>query len=228
MQLAPTDSRFIARSCVPINGNAYRNMRRHLLVIACYIRNRSMGLNFLKYAIYAVLAPVYFAWSVSFAVSGPDDPPVYNPMTKSYFQLLTLDKPAKTWRIAKESAESLTYKGARGRLAVVDRLETHRFILENFDFRGPSWIGLRYWCRFRMLEWSGQRPYSPTDPDRFHVWHPQWYRNEATKCSSNSRSQDNYMPVYYQPIGEHNAIWQASGHPKYFNFYLVEFPTGEE
>ena len=176
----------------------------------------------------ALTAAFHLAAERAWAVSRADDPPIYNPATKSYFQLLNLKTPSKTWRNAKEAAASLIYRGARGRLAVVDRPETHQFVLENFDFRGPSWIGLRYWCRFRMLEWSGQRPYAPTDPDRFHVWHPQWYRHEDTKCSSNSPSKDNYMPVYYQPMGEGSAIWQASGHAKGFNFYLVEFPTGEE
>ncbi len=186
-----------------------------------------MRLKLLVYLLSAALLPAYFAWSVSWAARS-GDPPIYNPATKSYFQLLSLSTYKKRWQDAREAAASQFFQGTRGRLAVIDRPETHEFVLENFEFRNPIWIGLRYWCSFRMLEWTGQRPYSPTEPGRFHAWHPQWYRNDQSNCAPTRRGQENYMPVYYQPLGENNARWQASGPAKFFGLYLVEFPTGEK
>ena len=186
-----------------------------------------MRLKLLAYVLSAGLLPGYFAWSVGLAANS-GDPPIYNPATESYFQLLKLNTHKRRWLDAREAAASQFFKGTRGRLAVVDRLETHEFILENFEFENPIWIGLRYWCGFRMLEWTGQRPYSPTEPGRFQAWHPQWYRNAQTLCAPSLQGTTNYMPVYYQPFGRNNARWQASGPAKFFGLYLVEFPTGGE
>ena len=179
-------------------------------------------------ALVVMLIPLCMAATTALSAAKPGDPPIYDPASKSYFQLLTLKTQKTNWRFAQRAALSTTFKNVRGRLAVIDRPETHQFILQNFDMSGPTWIGLRYWCRFRMLEWSGLRPYSPGDPGRFHAWHPQWYRNAKSICAS-WRSQDEaYMTFYYQPVGERNARWQASGPGKGFARFLVEYPTGEE
>ncbi len=163
------------------------------------------------------------------AAGKPGDPPIYNPASKSYFQLLSKEKSQRGNRIvAYRTALTKEYKGVRGRLAVIDRPETHQFILQTFDLSREVWIGLRYWCRYRMLEWGGLRPYSPNDPGRFHAWHPQWYRNTQTVCAASRKDAIPYMPVYYKPLGERNARWQASGDAKFFNRFLVEYPTGEE
>lgn len=164
----------------------------------------------------------------AFSQAQPGDPPVYNPASKSYFQVLEQTTQKQSWRFAHKAALTKTYKGVHGRLAVIDRLETHEFVLENFDLSHPTWIGLRYWCDFRMLEWNGLRPYSPGDPGRFHAWHPRWYRNVQTICARSLNGENAYMPFYYQPFGQRNARWQASGPAKYFARILVEFTTGEQ
>ena len=166
--------------------------------------------------------------TTAFSAAKPGDPPIYNPASKSYFQLLTQTTRKQGWGNARRAALSKTFKGARGRLAVIDRPETHRFILQNFDLRKPIWIGLRYWCRFRMLEWNGRQPYSPGDPGHFQAWHPQWSRSSESMCKSYWRKENAYMPFYYQPLGARNARWQASGPAKVFGRFLVEYPTGEK
>ena len=178
-------------------------------------------------AFVVMLVPLCMAGTTAFSAAKPGDPPIYNPASSSYFQLLKQTTEKQSWRFAHSAALSRTFKGVRGRLAVIDRPETHQFILQNFDLSREVWIGLRYWCRFRMLEWNGLRPYSPGDPGRFHAWHPQWYRNTPS-CSDWRSKELSYKPVYYQPLGERNARWQASGSAKFFGRFLVEYPTGKE
>ena len=72
--------------------------------------------------------------------------PIYNPATKSYFQLFDDNLLPGNWEAARKRAATKSYNGVRGRLAVVDSMETHNFILRNFglNWREASvWIGLR-------------------------------------------------------------------------------------
>ncbi len=178
-------------------------------------------------AFVVMLIPLCMAGTTAFSAAKPDDPPIYNPASESYFQLLWLTTERPNWGSAHVAASSRTFKGVRGRLAVIDRPETHQFILQNFEVNEEIWIGLRYWCRFRMLQWNDLEPYSPADPGRFHAWHPRWYR-VTPSCSSWRSKELQYKPVYYQPLGGGNARWQASGPAKFFERFLIEYPTGEE
>ena len=177
-------------------------------------------------AFVVMLVALCMAGTTAFSAAKPGDPPIYNPASKSYFQLLEQTTQKHSWRFAYTAALSRTFKGVRGRLAVIDRPETHQFLLQNFDLSHEVWIGLRYWCRYRMLQWNDLRPYSPGDPGHFQAWHPQWYRNTPL-CGELSKEKG-YKPVYYQPLSERNARWQASSHAKFFPRFLVEYPTGEE
>src|SRR4051812_26537568 len=81
--------------------------------------------------------------------------PIYNPSSKSYFQLFNDNENPGNWEAAQMRAESKTYKGVRGRLAVIDSAETHDFILRKFDLTKRNvavWIGLRYWCTVHLLQ----------------------------------------------------------------------------
>lgn len=155
--------------------------------------------------------------------------PVYNPASKSYFQLVHDRSRSYRWDRAQKEAAKKVFKGARGRLAVIDSLETHQFVLRNFDIRSERtnvWIGLRYWCPVQMLQWEGNRLFSPTDPEKFRAWHTPWHRLRHF-CQDVRTRQHGYMAAYYRTI---NGItqWQAVGIAKGFHYYLVEFPTGEE
>ena len=166
-------------------------------------------------------------WAVE--VTTPSGP-VYNPSSKSYFQLFADNVNPGTWEAARTRAGMKSYNGIRGRLAVVSSAETHDFIVRTFNLarrEDAVWIGLRYWCSARLLQWEGDRPYSPSDPAHFRMWHAQWSRAEENACSFSKSAKVGFAPVYYRTIGNITR-WQAVGAAKFFNHYLVEYPTGEE
>lgn len=146
--------------------------------------------------------------------------PIYNPESKSYFELrVDLPKPPN-WQTAVRYARTKFYKGVRGRLAVVKDLQTHSFLQANFDVREEAWIGLRYFCSFRKLVWEN----GEEQPRRaFKMWAKRWHRTDI-RCGNN-RIQ--YMPIYYLPNSK-GFKWQASGPAKYFVSYFVEYQTGAE
>jgi len=159
--------------------------------------------------------------------------PVYNPHSKSYFQIFSDNKHPGNWHAARQRARSKSYKGVLGRLAVVDSLETHQFLVKTLGLnqRGIStWIGLRYWCDGRMLQWESGRPFSPSDPDHLRLWHIPWYRGEAGSkdaCEYTGSRRHGFAPVYYRTVGGITR-WQAVGAAKFFADYIVEYPTGGE
>lgn len=146
--------------------------------------------------------------------------PIYNPHSKSWFEL-RVDLPTPSnWRSAVKFARRQTFKGVRGRLAIVRDLETHSFLRANFDALGATWIGLRYFCSFRKLVWT-----DGTEHPRkaFKMWAKKWYRSNV-RCG---KQRIQYMPIYYRPT-RLGFKWQASGPEKYFVSYFVEYPTGAE
>lgn len=158
---------------------------------------------------------------------------IYDPASGSYFQLFDDNTHPSTYPAAEKRAFSKFYKGVRGRLAEIHSRETHELITKSFEnMKDPHvdvWIGLRYWCNVRMLQWGRNRPYSPSEPDQFRLWHNPWERNPQLSGGSCGRSQSRvlgYAPVYYRFMN--NSIrWQSSGAGKGFRYYLVEFPVGE-
>src|SRR5919106_5250359 len=119
---------------------------------------------------------------------------VYNAETNSYFQLIKSPMTEKmVWAEAKELAESRVYNGNRGRLAVVTSRLVNDFLRDTFGFAidGATWIGLRYWCEYRKLQWVTGEIHSRT---AYSNWHPRWNRNPSIECGRNRIS---YMPVFY-------------------------------
>jgi len=175
----------------------------------------------------ALLWGLCLTGGAAIAAAGPGDAPVYNPATKSYFQMLPTTSRHGNWPESLVEAQGQFYKGVRGRLAVINTPEVHEFVMRNFDVSREMWIGLRYWCEFRLLEWVGLRPFSPSDPGHFRAWHPQWWRGQQL-CPPNARGPDAFVGVYYQPTSKSSALWQAVGQGKGFGRVLVEYPTGGE
>ncbi|WP_193369760.1 C-type lectin domain-containing protein [Pelagibius marinus] len=156
--------------------------------------------------------------------------PIYNPASKSYFQLFKDNVYPGHWMAARERASIKAYKGVRGRLAVVDSWEDHKFLLEAFGLtkrRVSVWIGLRYWCAARLLQWEDGRLFEPSEPTMFRLWHADWSRSDSDACNMSKSGKVGFAPVYYRTIGAITR-WQAVGAAKYFRYYLVEFPTGGE
>ena len=146
--------------------------------------------------------------------------PKFNPQTKSYFEL-RFDNSSGVWNSAKKLAESKVYKGARGRLAVVRDPEVHSFLRKNFKIDVETWIGLRYWCTFRKVQWvTGE----VLKKGEFSIWASPWDRRDIPFCQGAQSRADGYMPVYYLPTNR-GFRWQAVNSGKHFKQYFVEYPA---
>lgn len=146
--------------------------------------------------------------------------PIYNPHTKSYFELRTdLPYPSR-WPDAVKHARSKVFKGTRGRLAVVRDLKTHSFLKANFHLNRQAWIGMRFFCGVRKLVWVDGQEHSRR---AFKVWARNWHRTRIN-CKTTRIA---YMPMYYTE-SDYGFRWQASGPKKSFISYFVEYQTGSE
>lgn len=153
--------------------------------------------------------------------------PVYDPRTKSYFEMADgahglvrgtgVDHEGPNWREAYGFAQARSYKGVRGRLALVKDFETHEFLLGTFKPTTYVWIGLRYWCQARRLEWSDGKMLAPGS---FQAWDKRWDDSNACKGAG----PKDYMPVAYSPPPDFR--WIGKGANKRFYYFFVEYATG--
>ena len=171
---------------------------------------------------------------------GPYNKPAYNPATKSYIELYSPDANLRgqvvrphgeiNWEDAKRIAEKRYYKKVRGRLAVVKTREAHKFLQKHFKLVGPTWIGLRYWCRYRKLQWVTGDIHPLTG---FALWGRIWNQEgggpdggntRALGCESNPRN--GHWGVHYWSSAQ-GYYWNANGTKKGFNALFIEYPTGK-
>jgi len=162
------------------------------------------------------------------------DKPVYNPGTKSYFELKkiesirslsdTLTVNMTMWPNVSKMAEKLEFEGVHGRLAVVKNLETHEFLERTFQPKTNVWIGLRFWCASRRLQYTDGTYWQPGD---FHAWAPQWDQSavEDPCWEWHMKGLPQFMPVAYNPLSE-GFRWIAKEWHKGYEDLLVEYPTG--
>ncbi len=167
--------------------------------------------------------------------------PVYNPDTKSYFELFSpsADDPKVTkvnntgainYSKALKIAATRRYKGVPGRLAVVPNEQVHKFLAEKFRPNVSAWIGLRYYCRFKKLMWgNGQvlkigKDFAIWGPRMWNVDGPSPRTVKASDCWSSAR--DFYLPVHYWPMSD-GFRWNANGFGKEFNALIIEYRTGK-
>lgn len=183
--------------------------------------------------LFAISISVFlFAATGAYAAGGGPvyEKPIYDPASKSYFELVHVRKaeapsaaiPALDFQHALASASSRTYKGVRGRLAVVDSRETHEFIMLNLRPDAETWIGLRYYCKLRKLKWSNGTFMSRNS---FQAWHTSWDQSGNAGCVRNAGEAD-WMPVAYTSVAE-GFRWVAKGAHKVYTALLVEYPTGK-
>jgi hypothetical protein len=180
--------------------------------------NRTIGC--LTAAVIAVASAAAWSESAQFTAKA-NSGPVYNDATKSYFELRNYSgRPRNgwSWRTTTRAAGRHMYKGARGRLAVVDSPETMAFIERHIRLPRETWIGLRLFCHNRQLVWVNGETQGRA---RFTAWHPSWHRTKI-RCGNNNLT---YMPIYMVPTSG-GYRWQASGPAKNLKQYLVEYPTG--
>lgn len=208
------------------------NLLKFLGAIGCVTRSRRIFLRKGKFA-------AIFYFSLVFLLVGrhPDalggesnfasaSLTLYDASSGSYFELYKNE--GVSWSSANNLAQRKSYKGRRGRLAVVRTRETHEFIRKNFQFsfKGGlgAWIGLRYMCKNRKLYWVTGESLDRTSD--FQAWDRKWYLNEGTICTRSG----SYMTVYYTTYTENNTLyrpglWRASSPSKGANFLIVEYPN---
>ena len=147
--------------------------------------------------------------------------PVYDPGSKRYFALMRADPHnwGTMWDKVAQQARNQVYKGVRGRLAIVDSFEIHEFLLRTFHPNQYQyvWIGLRYLCRAKALQWSDGRMFQPGS---FEAWDPKW-KQDIYVCSDTNDRHD-WAPVAYSP----HFTWIVKGRHKGYDWYFIEFPTG--
>ena len=156
---------------------------------------------------------------------------VYFPGTGNYYELVegprVFGRPAMRWSAARTAARQRTYKGVRGRLAVVKDPRLHAFLFEQLRPAGIIWIGLRYWCGVNRAQWVTGEFH---ERGEFAPWHHVWNRAGAFNSSGRvqyCRQTSPYWPVHYWGIA-HGFRWNANGHDKAGTAYLVEYPTGKK
>ena len=163
--------------------------------------------------------------------------PVYNPETKSYFELARVVPGSSTrgiplaeagWMASTRLAARRVFKNAHGRLAVVKTKQVNDFLRVTFGPDTPAWIGLRYLCRYNKLQWvTGE--IHPLDA--YSNWDRRWKSSggESGKGASPycNPGTHEFWPVHYWRVSE-GFRWNANGTTKEFYAYFVEYPTGGE
>lgn len=120
------------------------------------------------------------------------------------------------WVEAESAARRFTHRDRRGRLAVIPNMEVHACVSDKLmpQSREEAWIGLRYWCRYRTLQWAtgDVRPHSKPSP-----WAVQWSRYGTCQTA--------YAGVYYTTGSKR---WQAVESKKRFRYLIVEYPPAAD
>lgn len=157
--------------------------------------------------------------------------PYYNPQTQSWFGLIKRNRDGfLNFETARMIAQARTYKGLRGRLAIVRDKQTHDFIIDKL---GGSMVrmtlfGLRYWCKYGRLQWVDG---SFQKAQAFGPWQMPWMLTDNGRPASCGQ----YLAVYYEPAGMsykgmaddpviYGNHWRAVGSEKHFWEFLIEFP----
>ena len=144
--------------------------------------------------------------------------PVYYPGTNSYFDLIRFPGQVNlTWLQAKVLAEQQSYKGARGRLAVIPGEDVNGFLRQTFTPTQEAWIGLRYWCPYLKLQWVTGDFLTQAD---YTNWHPYWVSDPGSDCAV---TETTFMPVYYTPH-DGGFLWQASSVSRRLSAFFIEYP----
>lgn len=116
------------------------------------------------------------------------------------------------WSEAEVEAPRITHQGRRGRLAVIPDMEVHQCISQKLvpNAKEEAWIGLRYWCPYRQLQWT-------TGDIRAHRKPSPW----ALQWSRYGTCQTSFAGVYYT---SDTKRWQAVESTKRFRYMIVEYP----
>lgn len=179
-----------------------------------------------------LLTVLLFGATAANAQGAVFDKPIYDPVSKSYFELVAVTPaqagaakagmvPEAPWDKAAAYAAGRVYKGTKGRLAVVKSQETHEFLMQNLRPAYPAFIGLRYYCKERRLEWVTGESHPANG---FKAWHQQWDQGDGKICLG-ATNPPWWMGVAYTGLKD-GFRWVARGNLKHWTMYIVEYPTG--
>jgi hypothetical protein len=156
--------------------------------------------------------------------------PIYNPETKSYFEyFITAQALGRSadywWGEAKQLAQTRSFHGVRGRLAIVKTKETNDFIVKHFRPENGTWIGLQYLCHINELRWADGEFWPRTG---YQNWYQPWNiqgpsprGGELYRCAGTDA-----MGVHYW--GQEGGYkWNANHPAKKFYNMILEYPTGK-
>ena len=151
---------------------------------------------------------------------------VYDPSSGSYFEVIRNVGRIRNWRHARTVVNRRTYKGIRGRLAVIKTRATHEFLRKNLGIPFDAWIGLRYHCSTGKLVWvTGEILRRGVD---FEIWHRQPYYERNNDCVNGAK----HLVAYYvgaeegqDDIQGRRLYWRVSGPAHYLAGALIEYPT---
>lgn len=147
--------------------------------------------------------------------------PIYFEEGDNYFELIQIKagysiRGAKIaeigWERSQKLALRLSHKGRRGRLAIIPDAQTTNFLKNSFKLPGNTWIGLRFWCRYRKLMWSNGKIHPLSG---YKNWTNPW--SSDTTC----RGKKTYAVVYLTESHQ----WRAHGQLKEQRYILVEYPA---
>ncbi len=148
------------------------------------------------------------------------------PGNGSYFQLVRDNRrlgghSVMFWDVAAQRAREKRFQERQGRLAKITSPDLYDWIRMEFDLRqmpgeGATWIGLRYWCKYRKLMWADG---SVVETDGYGAWDTPWFREDGIRCST---TDIDFMGVYIKPDTNR---WRATGEKKGYSYYLVEYPA---
>ncbi len=181
-----------------------------------------------------VLALVFLIAGATTALSAPLlDTPVYYEPTDSYFELVSLKsqypgrfaRDETGWLQVKVLAAKRSYKGRRGRLAVVRDRATNSFLRDTFKPNLPSWFGLQYLCQYNRLIWSNGRLH---EKNGFQNWSRVW-NVRGKKPSNPNRSQGcgthNYFYAVHYWATKSGFTWNANASNVHWKLMFVEYPA---
>ena len=184
-----------------------------------------------------VLALLILIGSATAASAKPlYDTPVYYEANDSYFELVNLKnqypgqfvRDESGWLEVKGLAAKRTYKGRRGRLAVVRDRATHEFLRDTFKPDKPSWFGLQYLCKYNRLIWANGRLHEKNGFQRWgRVWNVQGKRPNNPNRSEGCSNFNYFFAVHYWST-KSGFTWNANARNVHWKIMFVEYPPRDQ
>jgi len=146
------------------------------------------------------------------------DTKVFYPKTGSYYEMVRStpgysirgNNPEISWSRAAQRAGGSSFKGFKGRLAVVRTPDVNRFLMETFRPNQAVWIGLRYWCSFNKLQWIDGKFHDRSD---WANWDAGWNHagGRARVDAERELGHDAPIPVPSCRSGCQHAVKEKQG-----------------